>query len=70
MAIITQSPAGQPSVSLSGIAFIVETSATPTRRGRKVVSGGTIAASLGTTTSTGPVIPTTGQIWPLGLAQL
>lgn len=66
MAVINQSPAGQTSVSLSGIVLdSIDASGTPFRQSRKIVGSPSVEMRLGG--DTGPAIPTTGQIWPLGL---
>jgi hypothetical protein len=70
MATINQSPAGQASVTLSGISFNgITATATPVRTGlRLAVQGGSFAVNLGCSPQPpGPTIPTTGQIWPLGI---
>jgi hypothetical protein len=66
MAVINQSPAGQASVALSGIAIDnLDVSGTPFWRGVKIVGSPSVEMRLGG--DTGPAIPTTGQIWPLGI---
>jgi hypothetical protein len=71
MATINQSPAGQASVTLSGISFnSITATATPERiPARFTVQGASVAISFGggAPEPPGPTIPTTGQIWPLGI---
>jgi hypothetical protein len=64
MATINQSPAGQTSVTLSGISLNgITATASPYWESTKIVQGGSFAVYLG---SAPLVIPTSGQIWPLG----
>jgi hypothetical protein len=60
---------GSPSVTLSGIGFDeIEATGTPSWQSRKIVGSPSVAVSLGGTPEPpGPTIPTTGQIWPLGI---
>lgn len=98
MATINQDPAGQASVTLSGIGFNnitataspfwksiktatgasvtlsgisfngITATGTPSWQSRKIVGSPSVAVSLGGTPEPpGPTIPTTGQIWPLGI---
>jgi hypothetical protein len=69
MATINQSPAGQASVTLSGISLNGITATTsPYWQSTKIVQGGSFAVSFSGETPAPPplAIPTTGQIWPLG----
>jgi hypothetical protein len=64
MATINQSPSGQTSVALSGIGLDgITATGSPYRESTKIVQGGSFAVYLG---SEPLVIPTSGQIWPLG----
>lgn len=68
MADQNQSPASQTSVSLSGIAYSLTASGSPTWQASLPLSLTVVGAS--TTISSGSVsftVPTTGQIWPLGV---
>jgi hypothetical protein len=73
MAVINQSPAGQASVAISGISFtgLVVGSGDPFREPavRLQDGGPSVAITFGGTAPEppGPTIPTTGQIWPLGI---
>lgn len=70
MATINQSPASQSSVSLSAITFdALIASGTPSRSRRNTVGSPSVAASFGSGSGSGaagPVVPTSGQIWPSG----
>jgi hypothetical protein len=69
MATINQSPAGQASVTLSGISLNgITATASPYWESTKIVQGGSFAVSFSGETPAPPplAIPTTGQIWPLG----
>jgi len=72
MATINQDPAGQASVTLSGISFDdITATASPVRiPARFTVEGASVAISFGGSAPEppGPTIPTTGQIWPLGVS--
>jgi hypothetical protein len=72
MAVINQSPLGQTSIAISGISFasLVVGSGDPFREPASRVhdGGASVAISFGGTPEPpGPTIPTTGQIWPLGI---
>jgi hypothetical protein len=72
MAVINQSPSGQTSIAISGISFasLVVGSGDPFREPVvRVQDGGpSVAISFGGTSEpSGPTLPTTGQIWPLGV---
>jgi hypothetical protein len=72
MATVNQSPSGQTSIAISGIDFTdVAASGDPFREPAvRVQDGGpSVAISFGGSTPEppGPTIPTTGQIWPLGI---
>lgn len=75
MATINQSPASQSSVSLSAITVnALAASGTPLRSRRNTVGSPSAAASFGSGSGSGsgagPVVPTSGQIWPTGLPGL
>ena len=64
MAVINQSPAGQSSVTLSGIVLdSIDATASPFWQSRKIVGSASVKVQLGGEDIS---IPTTGQIWPLG----
>jgi hypothetical protein len=64
MAVINQSPAGQPSISSSTITFNdVIATGSPFRQSRKTVEAPSAKVTLGDSTS----LSVTGQLWPLGL---
>jgi hypothetical protein len=72
MATINQSPLGQTSIAVSGIDFtnLAASGDDPFREPAvRVQDGGpSVAISFGGTSEpSGPTIPTTGQIWPLGV---
>jgi hypothetical protein len=73
MAVINQSPSGQTSIAISGISFtsLVVGSGDPFREPvvRLNDGGASVAISFGggAPEPPGPTIPTTGQIWPLGI---
>jgi hypothetical protein len=67
MAIINQSPAGQPSVSFPAV-NIEASGVDPFRQRRNIVGISSIALTFNGENSVGPpTVPTAGQIWPLGL---
>ena len=65
MPAINQSPANQASVAISGLSYTaIVASGTPDKQSRKIVGDSSVAVSIGGGLSP---LPTSGQIWPLGL---
>jgi hypothetical protein len=72
MAVINQSPLGQTSIAISGISFagLMGSSSDPFREPAVRVQDGGPSVAIGfgyPPQPPGPTIPTTGQIWPLGI---
>lgn len=68
MAIINQNPSGQTSISISTIEFdSIGISSDGTRQRRNIVENLSVELIIGS--AGGSTIPTTGQIWPLGIYQ-